>query len=122
MTTEISVSEVASEFVKSLAVSELSSMFELSEVMVLDKLEDTSDESEEGKLVVFVSEELLLVVVALSSEELSGDSCATPALIVGCEFDTAEMVLLGVRVDSKIGVLSSDCARIDSLFDSARTK
>ena len=54
-----------------MAVPELSSVFELSEVVVLDKLEDTSDESEEGELVVVVTEELPLVDVALSSEELS---------------------------------------------------
>ena len=46
-------------------------MFELSEVVVLDKPEDTSDESEEVELVVVVTEELPLVDVALSSEELS---------------------------------------------------
>ena len=46
-------------------------MFELSEVVVLDKLEDTSDESEEVELVVVVTEELPLVDVALRSEELS---------------------------------------------------
>ena len=46
-------------------------MFELSEVVVLDKLEDTSDESEEVELVVVVTEELPLVDVALSPEELS---------------------------------------------------
>lgn len=50
---------------------EPSSVFELSEVVVLDKLEDTSDESEEVELVVVVTEELPLVDVALSSEELS---------------------------------------------------
>jgi len=31
------------------------------------------------------------------------------------------MMLLGVLVDSKTGVLSSDCARLDSSLDSART-
>ena len=46
-------------------------MFELSEVVVLDKLEDTSDESEEDVLVVVVTESVLLVDVELSSEELS---------------------------------------------------
>lgn len=46
-------------------------MFELSEVVVLDKLEDTSDESEEVELVVVVTEKLPLVDVALDSEELS---------------------------------------------------
>lgn len=82
MTTEISVSgvesilifpvsKVTSELVKSLAVPELSSVFELSEVVTLDKLGDTSDESEEDVLVVVVTESLLLVDVELSSEELS---------------------------------------------------
>ncbi len=132
MTTEISVSGVesilifpvsgvTSELVKSLAVPELSSVFELSEVVTLDKLEDTSDESEEDVLVVVVTESLLLVDVELSSEELSEGSCAAPELIVGCELDAAEMMLLGVLVDSKTGVLSSDCARLDSSLDSART-
>lgn len=46
-------------------------MFELSEVVVLDKLEDTSDEYEEVELVVVVTEKLPLVDVALDSEELS---------------------------------------------------
>lgn len=46
-------------------------MFEFSEVVVLDKLEDTSVESEEGELVVVVTEELPLVDVTLDSEELS---------------------------------------------------
>ena len=50
---------------------EPSSVFELSEVVVLDKLEDTSDESEEVELGVVVTEELPLVDVALDSEELS---------------------------------------------------
>jgi len=82
LTTEISVSgvesilifpvsKVTSELVKSLAVPELSSVFELSEVVTLDKLGDTSDESEEDVLVVVVTESLLLVDVELSSEELS---------------------------------------------------
>jgi len=65
------VSGVTSELVKSLAVPELSSVFELSEVVTLDKLEDTSDESEEDVLVVVVTESVLLVDVELSSEELS---------------------------------------------------
>ena len=46
-------------------------MFELSEVVVLDKLEDTSDESEVVELVAVVTEELPLVDVTLDSEELS---------------------------------------------------
>lgn len=46
-------------------------MFELSEVVVLDKLEDTSDESDEVELVVVVKEELPLVDVAPDSKELS---------------------------------------------------
>lgn len=82
MTTEISVSGVesilifpvsgvTSELVELLAVPELSSVFELSEVVTLDKLEDTSDESEEDVLVVVVTESVLLVDVELSSEELS---------------------------------------------------
>lgn len=70
-TVEISVSGVISEFVISSAVPELSSVFELSEVVVLDKLEDTSDESEVVELVVVVTEELPLVDVTLDSEELS---------------------------------------------------
>ena len=46
----------------------------------------------------------------------------TPELIVGVALAAAEMMLLGVLVDSKTGVVSSDCARIASSFDSARTK
>lgn len=46
----------------------------------------------------------------------------TPELIVGVVLAAAEMMLLGVLVDSKTGGVSSDCARIASSFDSARTK